>query len=187
MVDFTLRRAEPGDESALALVGAATFLDAFIHDIPGPDLVLHCQRQHSAAVYANFLSADDPRYACWHTEHAGTRAPIGYAVACPPDLPGDPGPHDIEIKRIYCLSQVHGSGAGQALFEAALAHGKALGCSRLWLGTYEENRRAIAFYRRNGFETVATRQFQVGEQIFADIVMARELALSAPATGHGTR
>jgi len=172
LLNFKLRRAEPGDESALALVGAATFLDAFIHDIPGPDLVAHCEREHSPQTYRRFLEQTDPRWACWLAEHRETRAPIGYAVTCPPDLPGDPGPDDIELKRIYCLSRAHGCGAGQALFDAVSAHAQALGAPRIWLGTYEENRRAIAFYQRNGFETVATRQFQVGDQLFDDIVMA---------------
>lgn len=175
MVDFTLRRAGPGDEHALALVGAATFLDAFIYDIPGPDLIAHCARHHSSDAYADFLSEGDPRWACWLAEHSATGAPIGYAVTCPPDLPGDPGPCDIELKRIYCLSRVHGAGVGQALFDATLHHAHGLDAQSFWLGTYEENARAIAFYRRNGFETVARRQFQVGGQLFDDIVMARTL------------
>jgi len=172
---FTLRRAGPGDENALALVGASTFLDAFIHDIPGPDLIAHCARQHSAEAYAGFLAEGDPRWAGWLAEHAATRAPIGYAMTCPPDLPGDSGPCDIEIKRIYCLSQVHGSGAGQALMQAVLDHARSLDAPRIWLGTYEENARAIAFYRRYGFGTVAKRQFLVGDRLFDDIVMARAL------------
>lgn len=176
MVDFKLRRARSGDEHALALVGAATFLDAFILDIPGADLIAHCAGQHSVDAYAGFIAEGDPRWACWLAEHAETRAPIGYAVTCPPDLPGDPGPHDIEIKRIYCLSRVHGSGAGQALMDAALDHARSLDAPRIWLGTYEENARAIAFYRRYGFVTVANRQFRVGDQLFDDIVMARRSA-----------
>ncbi len=175
MTQFTLRRAGPGDENALALVGAATFLDAFIHDIPGPDLIAHCARQHSAEAFAGFLAKGDPRWACWLAEHAITRAPIGYAMTCPPDLPGDPGARDIEIKRIYCLSRVHGSGAGPALMQAVLDHARSLSAPRIWLGTYEENTRAIAFYRRNGFKTVAKRQFRVGDQLFDDIVMALAL------------
>lgn len=175
MPEFTLRRAGPGDEDTLALVGAATFLDAFIHDISGPDIVAHCARHHSAAAYRALLSSEDARSACWIAERDGTRAPIGYLLTCPPDLPGDPGPEDLEIKRIYCLSRVQGGGAGQALMEAALAHGRALGAPRIWLGTYENNHRAVAFYRRNGFATVATRRFQVGEATFDDVVMARAL------------
>jgi len=175
MAPFKLRRGVPGDEHTLALVGAATFLDAFIHDIPGPALVSHCQTQHSAEVYASYLAADDPRTAGWLAEHAETGAPIGYAVTCPPDLPGNPGPKDVEVKRIYCLSRVHGMGAGRALMDAAIAHAKGLGAPRLWLGTYEENARAVAFYKKVGFETVGARQFQVGDQLFDDIVMAKTL------------
>lgn len=175
MTNFSLRRAGPGDEQALALVGAATFLDAYIHDIPGPDLITHCTRQHSRAAYRDFLTESDPRWAVWLAEQTETRAPIGYAVTCPPDLPANASPKDIELKRIYCLSRVHGTGAGQALFNAVLAHARGLHAPCLWLGTYEENVRAIAFYRRNGFKTEGVRQFQVGDQVFDDIVMARPL------------
>ena len=63
MTNLSLRRAGPGEELARALVGAATFLDAYIHDIPGPDLIPHCTRQHSRAAYRDFLTESDPRWA----------------------------------------------------------------------------------------------------------------------------
>jgi ribosomal protein S18 acetylase RimI-like enzyme len=46
---------------------------------------------------------------------------------------------------------------------------------RLLLGTYEENRRAIAFYAREGYAQIGTRQFQVGDKLFDDIVMGKTL------------
>jgi len=170
-----IRKAAPGDEYALGAVGSGTFLESFIEEISGSDLITHCQKQHSVEAYRAFLSASDPRYGCWLAEYAATGAPVGYAVTCPPDLPVPYGPADIELKRIYVFSKYHGSGAGRLLNDQADAHGRALGAPQILLGTYRENRRAIAFYKREGYAQVGTRQFQVGSQTYDDIVMAKNL------------
>lgn len=88
-------------------------------------------------------------------------------------MPTAPG--DIELKRIYLLSRWHGTGAGRALMQAAIAHARACGAPNLLLGVYQGNDRAVAFYRRAGFETVGTRRFQVGEGVYDDLVMALPL------------
>ncbi len=173
--DIKIRRAGPEEANVLSVIGAATFLEAFTFDIKGPALVAHCQSQHSPDVYQKYLDADDPRYACWIAEYAPTGAPIGYAVACPPDLPVEVGDNDIELKRIYVFSRFHGTGAGKQLNALVDAHARTLECPRLWLGTYEENHRAIAFYKRNGYALAGTRQFQVGDEFYDDIVMAKSL------------
>ncbi len=171
--DIRIRRANPGEENTLSVIGAATFLEAFTFDIKGSALVAHCQSQHSPEVYRAYLEADDPRYACWIAEYAATGAPIGYAVSCPPDLPVDVGENDIELKRIYVFSRFHGTGAGKALNHLIDAHGQSLNCPRILLGTYEENHRAVAFYKREGYVQVGTRQFNVGSEVYDDIVMAK--------------
>jgi len=43
--EIALRRCVPGDEEALALVGAATFLETFAGLLAGPDILAHC-REH---------------------------------------------------------------------------------------------------------------------------------------------
>lgn len=172
---LTYRRAELSDAQALSAIGSATFLESYIELIPGPDLITHCQTQHSVEAYRRFLTEDDPRYRCWLAEYAETGAPIGYAVTCPPDLPVAHEQSDIELKRIYVFSKYHGTGAGRKLNDAADAHGRAIGAQNILLGTYEDNHRAIAFYRREGYAKIGERQFQVGDQLFDDIVMAKAL------------
>jgi GNAT superfamily N-acetyltransferase len=173
--DIKIRRAGPEDANALSVIGAATFLEAFTFDIKGSALVAHCQSQHSPDVYRKYLESTDPRSACWIAEYAPTGAPIGYAVACPPDLPVETGDNDIELKRIYVFSRFHGTGAGKQLDAHVNAHAQALNCPRIFLGTYEENHRAIAFYKKGGYVLAGTRQFQVGGEIYDDIVMAKVL------------
>ena len=82
-------------------------------------------------------------------------------------------PGDIELKKIYLLSRFHGSGIAGRLFEAALTG--AAGHDRLLLGVKQDNERAIAFYRKQGFEQIATRRFDVGGTFYDDVVLARAL------------
>lgn len=173
---LTYRKAGPEDAPTLSAVGAATFLESYIEDIPGADLIKHCHRQHSTDVYERYLTGDDPRFACWIASFTATDAPVGYALTCPPDLPIDTDAHDIELKRIYVFSRFHGSGAGKQLHTLAEDYARTLNCKRLLLGTYEENVRAIAFYRREGYTKVGERQFQVGDQLFDDIIMGKDLS-----------
>ncbi|MBB5631989.1 GNAT superfamily N-acetyltransferase [Cryobacterium mesophilum] len=55
-------------------------------------------------------------------------------------------PRELELGAIYLQAAHHGSGLGQALLDAAIGDRPA----SLWV--LDENPRAIAFYRRNGFE-----------------------------------
>jgi ribosomal protein S18 acetylase RimI-like enzyme len=170
----TLRRAVPGDEAALALVGAATFLDAFAGVIPGPDIVAHCAREHASARYAAWLVS--PEAAVWLAEVRPGEAAVGYAVLCPADLPlADLGPGDAEVKRIYLLSRFHGAGLGRALMAAVEQGARERGVRRLLLGVYGGNRRAIGFYRAAGFTAVGERRFTVGARTYDDLVMGKAL------------
>ncbi len=171
MTPWTLRRAGPGDAEALALVGAATFLETYAGEMSGADIVAHCATRHAASLYAAWLAQGWP---VWLAE-APQGAPVGYAVLAEPDIP-QRKPGDQELKRIYVLSRLHGSGAGQALFAAAVEEARARTAPRLLLGAYARNHRARAFYRRVGFQEIGSRTFTVGATIFDDdVVMALAL------------
>lgn len=171
MPEFRIRRAGASDAEALSHIGAATFLESYTEIIDGPDMIAHCTRQHSRAVYGAYLA--DPSAAVWIAEFTATGAPVGYAVNCPPDLPIALQDGDVELKRIYAFSRFHGAGIGQALMLAAIDNVRGRGAPRLLLGTYQDNHRAVAFYTRHGFSLIGTRQFQVGSKLFDDIVMGK--------------
>ena len=180
----TLRPATPADAEALALVGAATFLEAFTWMLPGPDIIAHCAKNHTAAAYREYFAAPATRITL---ATSGADAPIGYAMLVAPELPTFAVlPSDIELKRIYLFSRFRGApvldAAGtllkdlrpaQALLDAAIADARALGRTRLLLGTHAGNLRAITFYRRNGFTEAGTRTFQVGSQICSDLIFEK--------------
>jgi ribosomal protein S18 acetylase RimI-like enzyme len=54
---------------------------------------------------------------------------------------------------------------------AAIEEARRLGGRTLWLGVYERNPRAIAFYRRFGMQVVGTKPWAWGGEVFQDPVM----------------
>ena len=169
-----VRRALPVDAARLSLLGSATFLESYAHLLPVEDILAHTAKQHAPAQYFRWL--EDPAAACWLVEHEAGGAPLGYAVATPPDLPlPDLGAGDLEIRRIYVLHRYQGSGLGRRLMQSVDAHAAAIGVTRLLLGVYSRNEAALAFYARLGFVRAGTRQFRVGAHDYFDFILQRIL------------
>ncbi|MBO6525498.1 GNAT family N-acetyltransferase [Erythrobacter sp.] len=167
-----IREAGAGDPERLSLVANATFLETFSGLIDGDALVVHCEKAHAPARFGDLLAAGAR---AWLAEIDG--APIGYALLTEPELDAARD-GDVELKKIYLLSRFHGSGIARQLFDAALAG--AQGNTRLVLGVKDDNRRAIAFYAKQGFKQIATRRFDVGGILYDDVVLARDLERTLP-------
>jgi len=69
------------------------------------------------------------------------------------------GADPLEVIRFYVDRPWHGQGLAQALMRAAADHARAAGARTLWLGVWERNPRAIAFYKKVGFVEVGTHTF----------------------------
>ena len=153
MSDWQIRDAGDADTAALALVGAATFLDAYAGVLDGADLVAHVGRVHDAGAIGAALAGGGR---AWLAEVRG--APVGYALVERPALPGATEA-DLELRRIYVLSRFWRLGIGAALLGRAAVFAREAGAARLLLGVHGENERAIGFYRRSGLTVVGTRKF----------------------------
>lgn len=172
-MNWRVRQAGAADAAALSLVASATFLETFAGQLGGDDIVAHCAANNTREKFSAW--ANDPSGAVTIAEVENGRAPVGYAVLIAPDLPVVPGAADIELKRIYTLSLMHGSGLGPALMDAAVEHAIRLGRTRILLGVYGRNLRAHAFYKRQGFEKIGERKFLVGDTFHDDLVFARDI------------
>ncbi len=169
--EIALRLCVPGDEEALALVGAATFLETFAGLLSGPDILAHCRVQHAAAQYAAWVA--DANYRLCLAEVHG--APVGFAVLSPADLPVAVTPEDIELKRIYLLHRFQGGGLGRRLLEWSVAQARSLKKKRLLLGVKADNTAALAFYDRVGFTRIGERKFLVGTMMCDDYILSYSL------------
>ena len=81
----------------------------------------------------------------------------------------------LEIERIYVLKEFHGKKVGQILYEKAIQIAKQTNAAYVWLGVWEENPRAINFYKKNGFVEFDKHIFKLGDDEQTDIMMKLQL------------
>lgn len=103
------------------------------------------------------------------------------APAAPVDSapPAPPAPPARELSTLYVLRSHHGTGAGQALLDATIgavappAPGSPPAPAPVSLWVAEQNPRALAFYRRNGFRRVRAGKQDPGAPAITDVRMVR--------------
>lgn len=101
---------------------------------------------------------------------------VGYiklSIAQPPSTVQDSDA--LEISRIYVVKDKIGFGIGKQLIEFAFLFATDLKKSAIWLGVWEENLRAINFYRNYGFIKFGEHIFMVGNDPQTDWLMRKDL------------
>lgn len=102
--------------------------------------------------------------------------PVGYSklkVQSPSDFVD--GSYVSQLQKIYVLKDYLSMKIGLELQESLLKKARDLGSKHIWLSVFEDNRRAIRFYIKNGFVEVGKHQFQIGKYIFDFIAMSKQL------------
>jgi ribosomal protein S18 acetylase RimI-like enzyme len=121
----------------------------------------------------------DPRLITLVVEVEGR--PAGYTQLGPTRAPACvTGAAPVEILRFYVDRPWHGQGVAGHLMDAAVGAAVGAGGRTLWLGVWERNGRAIAFYRKAGFVEVGKQTFVLGTDPQRDLVLARLLTPPPP-------
>ena len=81
----------------------------------------------------------------------------------------------IEIERIYVLTAYLGKRVGHLLCEKAIEVARLRNASYVWLGVWENNDRAIRFYKKKGFDAFGSHLFMLGNDEQKDILMKLKL------------
>jgi diamine N-acetyltransferase len=167
-----IRYATTADAAMLADLGARTFRETFEADNTPENLAAYLQSAFNLAKQTAELN--DPA-SCFLIAQSGDTA-VGYTKlrnGSVPDEIGDPAA--IELQRIYVLRDWLGHKVGAALMQASLKEAEAKGHATIWLGVWQQNPRAIAFYEKWDFEKVSTHIFQLGDDPQTDWVMRRRI------------
>lgn len=162
---FVVRAPSPVDAPEIAALHVSTWRETYAHVLPeGFFDEAHVRGRHE--MWAGMLEDPRPEWTIRIADRDGEI--IGFAFVGPSFGPdGDEPPRERQLYMIYVAAAHHGTGAGQALFDAVLGGLPAM----LWVA--KENPRAIAFYRRNGFELDGAEQIDPGAPQITDARMVR--------------
>jgi ribosomal protein S18 acetylase RimI-like enzyme len=170
--DIKIRRGQYEDAALLAELGARTFSETFAVDNTPDNMSSYLAASFSVTQQTNELA--EPASTFLIAEVDGRVA--GYAkLHVNEPAEGVGGPEPIELVRLYVTQEWLGRGVGEALICACLDTARQVGRKTIWLGVWEHNGRAQAFYRKWGFRAVGEHVFQLGSDAQRDIVMERAL------------
>jgi len=165
-----IRRARHGDATQLSVIAEETFRATFAGvNTPG-NMDLHCRTSYSEAIQAEEIA--DPNRVTLLCEYSGRLAGFaqlrwGKAPSCV--LANAPG----ELQRLYVISEFHGKGVAHGLMNACMDEMTSHRSDVVWLGVWERNPKAIAFYKKFGFHEVGAHVFPLGNDPQRDVVLAR--------------
>ena len=83
--------------------------------------------------------------------------------------------NSLEIERIYVLQAFQGKKVGKLFYEKAIQIAKQIDVEYIWLGVWEENPKAINFYKKNGFVEFDKHFFKLGNDEQKDILMKLQI------------
>ena len=167
-----IRYATPSDAHNLAALAEETFRGTFGSDNTVEDMDRHCQASYGEAMQLAEIA--DPQMTTLVCEQDGNL--IAFAQLRWSDAPDcvsakSPG----EIQRIYVAKAWHGKGIAHQLMASCLKEMVDRKSDVVWLGVWERNPRAIAFYKKIGFAEVGSHVFPLGTDPQRDIVMVRPI------------
>jgi diamine N-acetyltransferase len=162
---FTIRLAEISDAEPLSGFVAHVFRTTYSSSTAASDLDAYIRKNFAPEVQAAEIA--DPESATFLAIADG--AIVGYTHMTVETQTS------ARLNRIYIDAAWQGSGLANALVDAVVKTSKQRGASRLGLTVFEQNPRAIAFYRRVGFVTTGQTIFVVGDDPQTDLLMELNL------------
>ena len=169
---MVIRRASEADAARVAEFAQRTFVETFAVDNTTENMAAHVAKSFGPEVQLGEIR--DANSVTLLAELGGDLA--GFAQVrrghVPPCVTGDA---PVELQRFYVDRPFHGHGIAQRLMHAVEDVARDLGGRTLWLGVWEQNPRAIAFYSKCGFIDVGEHTFFVGTDEQIDRVMSRPL------------
>jgi ribosomal protein S18 acetylase RimI-like enzyme len=170
---LTVRRATLQDATTLSAFAERAFRDAFAAQNAPANMDLYCLQAFSAATQSAELG--DPAIDTVLLEDGSHRV-VAYAQLRVGPVPKCvEGERPIELVRFYVDRAEHGRGVARQLWHAVLEIARERRAKTIWLGVWEHNQRARAFYGKVGLIDVGSHEFHLGTDIQTDRLMALTL------------
>lgn len=172
-MELTYTKCSLKDVEQLRLIAEQTFVNAFEKDNDPTDFKDYIEKAFALnKIKAELLNPDSDFYFVYRNDEL-----VGYfklnVLSAQSDVKRD---DSMELERIYVLKEYQSLGLGKQF----LYHIKSLAQEKnkkmLWLGVWEENLRAIQFYKRHGFQKFDTHPYFIGTDEQTDWLMRFDLS-----------
>ena len=173
MATATFRIAEPADAGWLAELLTRTFRETYSEahygDCRAADVEAYIGAHFGVACQAAELADLEMRTIVAEVDGVPAGC-VQLRMRSP--TPVRDGARPVEIARFYVDRPWHGAGIAQSLMRAAMR--EAGDADPLWLGVFERNRRARAFYAKCGFVLAGRATFTLGEDVQEDWILIHD-------------
>lgn len=172
MQNIAIKRVTFDDITALQKIGRQTFFETFSDSNSEQNMKQYLEDGFSIKKLTEELgNSDSEFYFAVYDERVIGYLKLNYGTS-QTELKNEAS---LEIERIYVLQEYHGKKVGQILYEKAIqvAHDKQV--NYVWLGVWEENPRAINFYKKNDFIEFDKHIFKLGDDEQTDIMMKKKI------------
>jgi len=172
MVNIDIKRVTLKDIDQLQQIGRQTFFETFSAGNTEENMMKYLEESFSLEkLTAELVCKDSEFYFALHDNRI-----IGYLkLNVGQSQTEQKEDKALEIERIYVLNEFHGKNVGQLLYEHAMQIAQQVNADYVWLGVWEENRRAKNFYMKNGFVEFDKHIFKLGNDEQTDIMMKLQL------------
>lgn len=169
---ITIQKASVKDAQILVELGMQTFTETFAADNTPEDMNMYLQQHFTIEkIKAEFQEEGS----VFLLARDGSRE-VGYAKIRLNNKPKElRSVRPMEIERLYCIKEYHGRKVGTMLMQFCLDLGKRKNCDVTWLGVWEHNHKAIAFYQKWGFEKFGQHIFTLGTDPQTDLLMRKKM------------
>jgi ribosomal protein S18 acetylase RimI-like enzyme len=172
MNQITIRKATLDDLISVQQIGRETFFETFEKDNTEANMEKYLAENFSQEkLTAELTNCDSQFFVAWDNKTAVGYLKINSGSARTEQQDVD----SLEIERIYVKNAYQGKRVGQMLYEKSLEVARLQNNTCIWLGVWEENRKAIRFYEKNGFVAFDKHIFRFGEDEQIDIMMKKIL------------
>ena len=173
MVNNTkIRKAVEKDYKILASLGAKTFRQTYKNKVKASDMGYYIKNTFNKNQVLKELK--DPFFTILVASKKDKA--VGYAKLLKSKIPSD-SKHfrGIELVRLYVLKNYQEQKIGSKLLSECITIAKKKKFKYIWLGVWEKNHNAIAFYKKSGFKLFEKCKFNFGTEIHNDLLMRKRL------------
>jgi diamine N-acetyltransferase len=169
---MNIKKCTLEDSRKLQEISYETFNETFKHQNSPEHINAYLERAFDLNQLEKELANSSSQFffVCFNNEVAG------YLKVNTDDAQSEAmGDESLELERIYIKNRFQKHGLGKYLLNKAMEIAMERKKKKIWLGVWEKNENAIAFYHKKGFVQTGVHSFYMGDEEQVDLIMTKTL------------